>query len=172
MLKVVGCFVQAHDLWLVGLAALICSLAAATCVALLQHADRSAGRWQAVWLCVAAVAGGSGIWATHFVAMLAFEPSLPTGYDLHLTVLSLVYAILVTGAGLTVAQVRALPLSRALGGAVLGGGIAAMHYTGMAAYEVAGHIRWDPVLVAASIGLGIVGGGAALVAAHAVPGGR
>jgi diguanylate cyclase (GGDEF)-like protein/PAS domain S-box-containing protein len=162
MLKVVGCFVGAHDLWLVSLAAVICTLAASTCVELLRHTRRATGRLHATWLCVAAVAGGSGIWATHFVAMLAFEPSVPNGYDLGLTALSLVYAIVLTGLGLTLAQVRFIPFAALLGGGVLGGGIAAMHYTGMAAYEVAGDIQWDPTLVAVSLGLGTLLGAAAL----------
>ena len=162
MLKVIGCFVGAHDLWLVSLAAVICSVAAVTCVELLRHASRAKGRLHATWLGVAALAGGSGIWATHFVAMLAFEPSVPHGYDLGLTVLSLLNAIALTGAGLTLAQARGVPLAPVLGGGVLGGGIAAMHYTGMAAYEVAGHIQWDPVLVVASLALGAVLGGVAL----------
>jgi len=151
MLTVLGCFVGAHDLSLVALAALICSLASVACIDLLRHAQRALGRWQAVWLGVAALAIGSGIWATHFIAMLAFEPSLPTGYTVSLTALSLVYAVALTGIGLALALVQALPFAPILGGAILGGGIAAMHYTGMAAFEVPGHILWDPALVAASL---------------------
>ncbi len=165
MLKVVGCIVGAHDLWLVSLAAVICSLASFTCVELLRHAGKAPGRLHRLWLGIAAVAGGSGIWATHFIAMLAFEPGLASGYDLGLTALSLVNAILLTGAGLSLAQWRELPLAPALGGLVLGSGIAAMHYTGMAAYEVVGHIHWDAVLVAASLILGGVLGAAALTVA-------
>jgi diguanylate cyclase (GGDEF)-like protein/PAS domain S-box-containing protein len=41
-----------------------------------------------------------------------------------------------------------------LGGAIVGGGIAAMHYTGMAAFEIQGRVVWDPTLVVASIALG------------------
>ena len=100
---------------------------------------------------MAAVAIGSGIWATHFIAMLAFEPSLPTGYTVSLTALSLIYSVALTGSGLGIAVTRPLPLAPAIGGTILGAGIAAMHYTGMAAYEVPGHILWDPALVAASL---------------------
>jgi diguanylate cyclase (GGDEF)-like protein/PAS domain S-box-containing protein len=167
MLTVVGCIVGAHDLWLVSLAAVICTLAAFTCVELLRHAGKSTGWLHLLWLGIAAAAGGSGIWATHFIAMLAFEPGLTSGYNLGLTALSLVNAIMLTGAGLSLAQVRALPGAPALGGLVLGGGIAAMHYTGMAAYEVGGHIRWDPVLVTASLVLGGLLGAAALCVALA-----
>ncbi|MCJ2022807.1 EAL domain-containing protein [Methylobacterium sp. J-067] len=162
MLTVLGCFFGEHDLWLVALAALICTLASAACVALLHHARRSQRPWQGAWIAVAAVAGGSGIWATHFIAMLAFEPSLPTGYATRLTILSLAYAIALTGAGLAVALSRRLPAAPVLGGLVLGGGIAAMHYTGMAAFEVPGHLRWDHTLVAVSLILGGVLGAAAL----------
>ncbi|WP_280525357.1 MHYT domain-containing protein, partial [Methylobacterium oxalidis] len=118
MLKVVGCIIGAHDLWLVALAAGICSLAAMTAVELLRHARKAAGRVRPLWLCVAAIAGGSGIWATHFVAMLAFEPGLPSGYDMDLTALSLVYAVVLTGIGLAVSLLAALPLAPAIGGAI------------------------------------------------------
>jgi len=162
MLSVVDCFARAHDLWLVALAAGISILASMTAVELLHHARKAAGRLCAVWLGVAAVAGGSGIWATHFVAMLAYEPGLPTGYDVTLTALSLVYAVVLTGAGMTVALVPTVPRAPMVGGAILGSGIAAMHYTGMAAYEIAGRIVWDPALVAASVVIGLVFSSAAV----------
>jgi len=117
---------------------------------------------RAAWLCVAAVAGGSGIWATHFIAMLAFEPGLPSAYHVGLTGLSLVYAIALTGLGLAVSLTRAVPFAPMIGGAVLGMGIAAMHYTGMAAFEIAGHIAWDFTLVGASLIFGGLLGGFAL----------
>lgn len=162
MLKIVGCFTDAHDFWLVALAALTCAVAATTCIELLRHARKAPPRVRAIWLAVAAVAGGSGIWATHFIAMLAFEPNVPSAYELGLTGLSLVYAIALTGLGLAMALSAVLPFGAALGGAVLGFGIAAMHYTGMAAFEIAGHILWDPVLVAVSLACGALFGGAAL----------
>ena len=168
MLKVVGCFVDAHDLRLVALAAAICALAAFTAVQLLIHARRSAPMLRATWLLVAAIAGGSGIWATHFVAMLAYSPGLPNGYGLGLTALSFGYAVVLVGAGFTIAVLGGSRAAR-VGGAVVGAGIAAMHYTGMAAFEVAGHIAWDPVLVAASIVIGSAFGAAALWAAAQAP---
>ena len=56
---------------------------------------------------------------------------------------------------------RSLPGSTWLGGAIVGGGIATMHYTGMAAFEVQGRIVWDPVLVSVSIAAGALIGAAA-----------
>jgi len=102
---------------------------------------------------VAAISSGSGIFATHFIAMLAFEPSIPSAYDSGLTVLSLVFAIGLTGLGLRIA-LSETPRASWLGGVVVGFGIAAMHYTGMAAFEVTGRLRWDPAFVFASILIG------------------
>ena len=88
MLTVYNCITNAHDLRLVGLAAVICALASFTSFTLLHHVRKSAGRMRSLWLAVSAVATGFGTWATHFVAMLAFAPGVPSGYDLGLTILS------------------------------------------------------------------------------------
>ena len=162
MLTVVGCLVEAHDLRLVALAAVICALAALTTVCLVSHARRADGWVQSGWLAVAATAGGFGIWATHFIAMLAFEPGIPGAYDLALTALSLVLAIVLVGSSLSLAVLVRGNLAAWVGGVILGFGIAAMHYTGMAAYAVAGHKTWDLVTVAVSLALGAAFGGAAL----------
>ncbi|WP_264048368.1 bifunctional diguanylate cyclase/phosphodiesterase [Methylobacterium flocculans] len=162
MITVVGCLVEAHDLRLVALAAALCALSALTTICLVSHARRADGWVQVGWLAVSATAGGSGIWATHFIAMLAFEPGIPGGYDLTLTALSFVIAIALVGCGLSLAVVvGGLPATWG-GGGILGLGIAAMHYTGMAAYAVAGHKAWDPITVCVSVALGAILGGAAL----------
>jgi diguanylate cyclase (GGDEF)-like protein/PAS domain S-box-containing protein len=162
MLTVYDCIVNAHDLRLVGLAAVICALASFTAISLLHHVRRSTGQMRLIWLAISATSTGFGIWATHFIAMLAFSPGLPTAYNLTLTLLSLIAAILLTGTGLAVAVMADWRVAPWLGGAMVGGGIAAMHYTGMAAFEIQGRITWDPPLVAASIALGGLIGAAAL----------
>jgi diguanylate cyclase (GGDEF)-like protein/PAS domain S-box-containing protein len=162
MFKVVGCLVNEHDLRLVGLAAVICSLASFTAINLLHHVLKTKGYLRTVWLGVAATATGFGIWATHFIAMLAFSPGLPTGYNVALTIVSLLAAIALTGVGLTAAVSTNLSGARWLGGAIVGGGIAIMHYTGMAAFEIPGRIEWDPLLVVVSIALGALMGALAL----------
>src|ERR1700674_3915482 len=162
MFAVYACITNQHDLRLVGLAAVICALSSFTAISLLHHVRRSNGSMRLLWLAVSATSTGFGIWATHFIAMLAFAPGLPEAYNIPLTFLSLIAAIVLTGAGLAVAMSSASTASPWLGGAIVGGGIAAMHYTGMAAFEVQGHIIWDPVLVTASIILGGLFGAAAL----------
>jgi diguanylate cyclase (GGDEF)-like protein/PAS domain S-box-containing protein len=162
MLKVYNCIAYAHDLRLVGLAALICVLASFAAINLLRHAGKSSGRLRLVWLAVSAVSTGFGIWATHFVAMLAFTPGIANGYNITLTILSLVAAILLTAAGLAVALIPNWRHGPWLGGAIVAGGIATMHYTGMAAFEIAGIVFWDPVLVVTSIVLAAAIGAIAL----------
>src|ERR1700754_2305911 len=105
MLKVYHCIADAHDLKLVGLAAFICILASFAAINLLRHARKSTGHMRALWLGVSAISTGFGIWATHFVAMLAFNPGLPSGYNIGLTILSLIAAISLTGVGLFVSLI-------------------------------------------------------------------
>jgi diguanylate cyclase len=164
MFTIYNCVAYEHDLRLVVLAALVCALASYAAINFLNHVRKTTGYMRDVWLCVAATASGFGIWATHFIAMLAYSPGIPSGYNIILTLLSLVAAILLTGVGLWIASGNRVPARRWIGGATVGGGIAAMHYTGMAAFEIAGRIQWDPVLVAASIVLGAAIGATALPA--------
>ena len=162
MLRVLDCFTQQHDYRLVVLALGVCALGSYAAITLLNHVPVAQGRSRWGWLAATAVANGFSIWATHFIAMLAFSPDGPTGYDLVLTLLSLVAAIAVTGFAYFTAIDGSLRM-RALGGALVGGGIATMHYTGMAAFRIAGFIVWDETLVAASIALGCGLGAAALI---------
>src|SRR3954469_7102799 len=168
MLTVYNCVFNEHDLRLVGLAAVICALASFTAISLLHHVRTSTGHMWRIWLAVSATSTGFGIWATHFIAMLAFSPGIPNAYNITLTAASLVAAIVLTGAGLAVA-VASSPNFKVsagarpwIGGAMVGGGIAAMHYTGMAAFEIQGRVVWDPMLVTISIVLGGLVGAIAL----------
>jgi NO-binding membrane sensor protein with MHYT domain/two-component sensor histidine kinase len=162
MLRVLDCLTQQHDYRLVVLALGVCALGSYAAITLLNHVHVAQGRSRWCWLAATAVASGFSIWATHFIAMLAFSPDGPTGYDLVLTLLSLAAAIGVTGIAYFIAMDGGLPM-RALAGALVGGGIATMHYTGMAAFHITGFIVWDGALVAASIALGCAFGAAALV---------
>jgi PAS domain S-box-containing protein len=162
MLTVYNCIVTAHDVRLVALAVTICALASYTAISLLHHVRRSTGRMRFMWLVVSAMTTGFGIWATHFSAMLAFAPGLSTAYHLGFTLLSLVAAVVLTGIGLSVAITADIPGATWLGGAVVGVGIATMHYLGMAAFEVEGRLVWDPILIEVSILCGVLFGAAAL----------
>ncbi|UUN30835.1 MHYT domain-containing protein [Streptomyces sp. FIT100] len=119
------------------------------------------------WLITAASAIGTGIWTMHFVAMLGFGVTgTDIRYNVPLTILSLIVAMLVVGAGVFAVgysrdRVRAL----LLGGLTTGLGVASMHYLGMAALRLHGEVRYDPLLVALSVAIAVIAATAALWAA-------
>jgi diguanylate cyclase (GGDEF)-like protein/PAS domain S-box-containing protein len=154
MFKILSCLVVEHDLRLVALAAVICFLSSYGAVTLLQRARSSKGSPQAIWVAAAGAASGFGIWTTHFIAMLAYDPGAVLGYQAKLTTLSLVVAIVLTTSALAVANYVRGRAAWLFGGLVLGAGVGCMHFLGMAALEVPGAIRWDMALVAASILVG------------------
>jgi PAS domain S-box-containing protein len=109
------------------------------------------------WLATGAVAMGSGVWAMHFIGMLAFILPLHVGYDLLVTGISMAPAVLAAGAALyTVSQPKIEPTNILVGGLVMGTGIGVMHYTGMAAMRSDAVMRYDPTLFAVSIAVAIV----------------
>jgi diguanylate cyclase (GGDEF)-like protein/PAS domain S-box-containing protein len=163
--RILSCLTVAHDLRLVVLAGLLCFLASFTAINLFYRARATRARARVVWILSAGVAAGCGIWATHFIAMLAYEPGIPTAYNVPLTVGSLLAAIVVTSIGLGFAVAAPVRWSAPIGGAIVGGGVASMHYLGMSALELPGHVHWAPDLVAVSVLLGIVFGAGALLAA-------
>jgi diguanylate cyclase (GGDEF)-like protein len=165
MFQALTCLTSEHDRRLVALAVLVCLLASAVAISLFHRAQVTRGRERLVWLSLDAAAGGCGIWATHFIAMLAYEPDVRAGYNLGLTILSLIFAAVVSGAGLSTALRDGSQRAAAVGGAIVGIGIAAMHYTGMLALELPGQVTWSPVFVVASLLLGGVFGALALLVA-------
>src|SRR5919202_653447 len=156
MFRVLTCLTTEHDLRLVVVAGLVCFLASLTAINLFNRARATAGRARATWIVAAGAATGSGIWATHFIAMLAYDPGVSIAYNIGLTALSLAAAATVTAVGLAVAVYNRANWGAAIGGAIVGGGIAAMHYTGMWAVELPGRVTWWAGLVVVSVALGML----------------
>jgi diguanylate cyclase len=153
MLRVYACVTGEHDIRLVLVAGALCLLAAFTSFSIFEQARR-AERRQWAWTALAGFVAGTGIWATHFVAMLAYRPHLPIGYDLDLTLVSIAAAILITGAGWT-AALHGGRLGTLAAGTAIGAGIGTMHYIGMAAVKLPGRFVWDEAMIAVSLALGI-----------------
>lgn len=163
MIRVISCLAYEHDHSFVAVAAIVC-LAGSAMTLLLFDKTRRLKSDRTSWAILSGIAGGTAIWTTHFVAMLGFDPPVAYSYDALLTVASLVLAIGFTSAGLMVATLRdRLPLIAA-GGAIVGLGVSAMHFTGMAGLNAAGRLIWDPGLVAFAVAMGFVLGAAATVA--------
>lgn len=117
------------------------------------------------WLALAAVAiGGTGIWLMHFMAMIGFDvPATVVRYDVPMTIASVVLAVLIVGVGLLIVGTGRPAVRKVLiGGPITGIGVAAMHYTGMAAIRLGGVMTYEPKRVALSIVIAIVAATVAL----------
>src|SRR5438552_12338539 len=118
MFRVLTCLSDQHDWRLVILAGVVCFSASLVAVHIFHRAIATRARTRLVWIFIAGGAIGYGIWATHFIAMLAYDPGVPTGYGIALTALSLAAAMLLTSSGFGFAATVS-----ASWGAPLGGGI-------------------------------------------------
>ena len=106
---------------------------------------------------------GTGIWSMHFIGMLALQLPIPMSYDIPITLVSLLIAVIVSGFALYTISHGALSLRRLLGaGLLMGVGIACMHYTGMAAMQMEPPLRYDPLLFTLSVLIAITASMAAL----------
>ena len=151
MLKVISCVAYEHDYAFVLVAALVCVMTSVMTVRLFDRAERLSTELQLSWILLSGMAGGAAIWTTHFVAMLGFQLPMDHAFDPVLTIASLLIAIGFTAGGFYLAVERTRGLPREAGGVVIGIGIVAMHFTGMAGLETSGHIEWDKGLVVASV---------------------
>lgn len=152
MNQIILCLTTQHDLRLVVVAGLVSFLSAAVGYDLLARAKVER---RVFWLCAAAVVTGSGIWATHFIAILAYDPGVTFAYRIAATAVSGLSGTVISGVGFTLmiygAKDRTIPT---LAGAIIGGGVAVLHYVGMAALIIPATIVWNWNLVAASIAVG------------------
>jgi NO-binding membrane sensor protein with MHYT domain len=165
MFRVLTCLTTEHDWRLVIVAGAICFLSSLVAINLFHNARATSQTARMSWIMAAGIAAGSGIWATHFIAMLAYDPGIGVSYDIDLTMLSLLAAAAITSLGLAIAVYRPAPWGPAVGGGIVGAGVASMHYIGIAAVILPGRISFDPLLAAVSIGLAMLLGIVALVVA-------
>ncbi len=165
MLKVLTCLTTEHDYRLVAVAAVVCFAACFTAFRLYSRMRGAKGLVRGAWLLLTGLVCGSGVWATHFIGMVAYDPGLKTGYSPTGTLLSLMIAVLFMGSGFVVASAQRTRTNDVAGGLVLGLGMASMHYTGMTAFVTQGEVVWEHATVGASVLLGVVGATLALVIA-------
>lgn len=153
-----------YDLSLVILSYAISVFGAYTALQLAVAIPTAKGRALWGWLLGAAFAmGGGAIWSMHFIAMLAYRMSMPVSYDTGLTLASLAVAVLVTGIGLTIVGRGEASAARLIGGGVFTGlGVAAMHYTGMAAMVMPATLSYRPSLFGLSLVIAVAASTAAL----------
>jgi signal transduction histidine kinase/CheY-like chemotaxis protein len=152
-----------YEFHLVLVSILVAIFASYAALRLAERVTSSHGPAVYAWTCGGALAMGTGIWAMHFVGMLAFRLPIPVGYDMRETLFSLLLPIAVSGMALWQASRHDLHWKRLSTSAFLMGvGINAMHYTGMAAMQMDPAIRYDPLLFSLSVLIAIVASAGAL----------
>lgn len=145
-----------YNVWLQLLSFIVAVIASYVALDLASRVSSSTGKVARYWQIGGAVSMGTGIWSMHFIGMLAFQLPIQMGYDVSITLLSLLIAILSSGFALFTLNRHVLSLKRLLAsGTVMGIGIASMHYTGMAAMRMFPPIQYDPGLYVLSIVIAI-----------------
>lgn len=154
-----GCLNDPHDSGLLLASYAVCLLGAFTArVMVLRGRAASESRTCWVWLGAAGAVAGAGVWGTHFIAILAYAADLPMGFDPGLTLLSAATGMLLSALGFALSFSR---LGGAVGGTVVGAGVIATHFVGMAALRYPVIAFHDARFVTASVLLGLAVGGLA-----------
>ncbi len=143
-------FHSSYDLGLVMLSLLIAVLSSFAALEILRR--MSASEHRRLWVALAALMFGLGVWSMHFIGMLAFRLDCAVAYDPWVTALSVLPAIVAAVVALHLIAREAPSTGQLLtGGAVIGCGIGLMHYSGMSAIRLEGVLHYDPTLFALSL---------------------
>src|ERR1700760_2261911 len=153
MLDAYLCVTNRHDWRMLAAALAVCAIASAATFFLFAKASLGDGPRRVAWLALLGLVAGSAIWTTHMLGMIAFQSGLQQDYEPAGTFGSFGMAVAAAILGFALASrpgrggtghAGSALARRAAGGAVIGLGISAMHYLGMAAYRTEGHIAWRP----------------------------
>jgi signal transduction histidine kinase len=151
-----------HDPYLAALSYLVAALASFTALEMAERLRHASGRSRPFWHVGGALVLGGGIWSMHFIAILAFRSPLAQSYAPGLTILSGLIAVGGVWVGLKVYDRKATPLRLLASGTTIALGVVGMHYTGMLAVRVAGHVYYRPAIFLASIVIAMGAASAAL----------
>src|SRR5712671_5312273 len=86
MYRVLNCLTTEHELWLVAVAGFVCLLTCLVAINFFHRARATSGNIRTFWIMTAGIVTGWGIWSTHFIAMLAYDPGIGIAYNIGLTV--------------------------------------------------------------------------------------
>lgn len=144
---------------MVVVAAFLCLAGSGLTVMTLRRLVVATGRRKLIQLALSGLVTGATIWATHFIAMLAFDPGVEHGYGIAFTVISLLVAVLGSLLANACVSYGNGPAPFVFAGVLFGLTVSLMHYTGMSAFQIPGEIIWLPrprvVSVLLGVGLGV-----------------
>lgn len=156
-----------HVTWnysLVFLSILVAMIGSFTALTHAQRMRLSSGRAATLWMIAGSITLGMAVWSMHFIGMLAFHLPIPIAYDLPLTFLSVLPVILATLLGFRVLRETRISSRRIfISGLLMGAGISAMHYTGMAALKMSPDISYNPLAFTLSLVIAAIASWGALL---------
>ena len=154
---------KSYDSGFVILSCLIAVLASFVALELAGRVKESSGVTPKLWMGGLGFSLGGGIWSMHFIAMLGLNIPLAVNYDYTLTFISFVVAVLASCSAFCVIDITRLSIQKIItGGLLMGGGIATMHYIGMAAMQMQAAIRYETGPVVLSVLIAIMASSIAL----------
>ena len=153
-----------YNFYIVGLSILIAILASYSALNITGKVSHAKGRAVVFWLLAGSVVMGCGVWAMHFVGMLAFHMNMPVQYDVLLTIVSMSASVLSAFIAFWITMPKRVNwINIALGGLIMGCGIIAMHYIGMEAMVMPMPISYNKFWLACSILIALLASYAALI---------
>ena len=149
--------IGSYNYELVALSVVIAIFSSYAALDLASRITAAVGWNRSVWLLGGAIAMGTGIWSMHYIGMLAFVLPVPVAYHWPTVLLSLLAAILASAVALYVVSRHKMGAFRTFGGsALMGAGIAGMHYIGMAAMRLPAMCHFNSFLLVVSVVLAVV----------------
>ncbi|HEV7589124.1 MAG TPA: MHYT domain-containing protein, partial [Longimicrobium sp.] len=147
-----------YDPTLVAASVLIAVLSAYAALALVSRVTAARGRFRLAWLVGGSVSMGLGIWAMHFVGLLAFHPGGPTAYAVPVVLLSAVAPVLASALALyVISRERVGPGGLAVAALVMGAALASMHFIGITALRLPARLHYVLPWVVATVLVAVAG---------------
>lgn len=135
---------ETYNHWVVILSLIIAVFASYSALNLASKISGSQGLTQKWWLIAGSCVMGCGVWAMHFVGMLAFHLNVHIHYDLSVTLLSMLCSIVASFIAFQILLSKRIDWRKfGVSGFIMGSGIVAMHYTGMAAMRLPATVAYD-----------------------------
>lgn len=155
MYQVINCLTTEHDFYHVLTSVLVLCFSSMCGILVFTRSRASTSRNERrAWVVAAGTVMGIGVWATHFIALLGYQPGFPVLFDGWITLLSLLVGIAgFVGNSLILSHYRDLPHRLASAG-IATGSVAGMHFLGMSAIKASAVIEYDSAMIAVALLLG------------------
>lgn len=158
-----------YNVPLVSFSVFIAILASYTALELTERISLK-GKIKISWLVGSSIIMGTGIWSMHFIGMLAYNIPIEITYHLKTVIVSWCPAVIASGIAFYYLHRGLNGISLLLAGTLMGSGIGAMHYIGMAAMQGPAEMHYDYFVVGLSVVFAVILSSIALATANYVKG--